>query len=351
MPPEDQQVDSPSKPDTLSVRKITLLVLLLVVVGFATLLVSRPNEKETMYQVASFQEPAGLIYLTLPISTSDTSQRNIFTYNTETFDFLPIKGGPYLRYTGTVSPSGDKLAYLSKQMSTTTVDTIPLYITVTSNFKSDDWANTSWGKAQSLVGSRLPSWSPDGRELLYSGWINDGQATEPADWRVARFEVGSGNLSDIVGIGAYPVWSPDGASAVVLGQGGLRLIDLSQPLNEGVLILPLALGPVGIATKFSFSKDKSKLVVSEPYLHKITLYDVQWGPFKATETKVIKNDESTQSFWPVFSPDNQYLAVYEVENEGLEAALVIYNLFGMQKKKVLDLRSFDLNAVSVTDWR
>ena len=253
MSPEDQQVNSPSKPDTLSVKKIILLVALLFAVGFATLLFSHFNAKEPMYQVASFQESSGLIYLTLPISPSDPSKRNIFTYNTETFDFLPVKGGPYFRYTGTVSPSGDKLAYLSKQVATTTVDTIPLYITVTSNFKSDDWGDTHWGKPQTLVGSRLPSWSPNEQELLYSGWLPDGQATDPADWRVARFEVGSGDLSDIVGIGAYPVWSPDGRSAVVLGQGGLRLIDLSQLLDEGELVLPLTLGPVGIATKFSFS--------------------------------------------------------------------------------------------------
>jgi hypothetical protein len=68
----------------------------------------------------------------------------------------------------------------------------------------------------------------------------------------------------------------------------------------------------------------------------------------------IKNEIQIHAFWPVFSPDSQYLALEEVDWEDgsnpSNQRLVAFNLGTLEKTTLYDLTEYAQDAMYVTDW-
>ncbi len=75
-----------------------------------------------------------------------------------------------------------------------------------------------------------------------------------------------------------------------------------------------------------------------------------WAPFKGSVVQTIK----THAFWPVFSPNEEYLAFEEVDwdptSMPTKPRLVVHDILTPAKNVAQDLDGFIQTQMFITDW-
>jgi Tol biopolymer transport system component len=147
---------------------------------------------------------------------------------------------------------------------------------------------------------RLPSWSPDGKRLLF--YMNRGRTrlwtTRPDGGGVA--EVG---LPEGISAGVYPVWSPDGGR-------------IAAAFDEGVFVLDVSSSPAKVLERFppdidfrpySWSPDGRWLAGSARYAYRDDLLVLD---LKERTRRTVARDGNS----PVWLPDGRRLLYSSLTN-------------------------------------
>lgn len=168
----------------------------------------------------------------------------------------------------------------------------------------------------------------------------------PNDFNIYTYKDGKEKL---ITNGALPTLTPDGNSVVALRQDGLYLISLTDTTVQK--IWGLDHGGSALNLQFTISPSGKYIAWSIPndgYIYIMTVDS--WAPFKGAVTSKIE----THAFWPVFSPDEEYLAYEQVDwtlPQPTNQKLVIFDLKTPQKRVVQDLKDFDQQKMFVSGWR
>lgn len=282
------------------------------------------------------KEVIGNIYLSLLPLSSDVN-RSIYSIDIEKGVLTPfITDRDDFSLTGTFSPDGSIFAYA--RISSTSMN---IYVHPSSG---KDYALTG---DRSLKIRRNPVWSPDGSKIAYIARKDfDGGSPDLDSWLVYVFDRRLAKETFIT-VGGNPMFAPDG-SLLVLKSDGLYRINLST--NIGEKIWWIADGKKAFAgAKLNISKDGSYIAWATASLKKIDIIRVDsWNPFSGNIVKTI----SSTAFWPVFSPDSNWLAYLEFDSGNTpHPRLVILNIQSGNKKNLLDLSNYDDQKMFLTEWR
>jgi len=202
------------------------------------------------------------------------------------------------------------------------------------------------GNTEVLI-RRNPVWSPSGETIAYLGRRDaNGNGLNPEEWQIYILNTKNGNERFITN-GSNPLFTPGGDILVLKGDG-LYLIDLFT--NIGERVWDVSGGKAFAHMKLNISRDGKYIAWAVPHQSRVIILEVtSWRPFSAS---IIKEFPST-AFWPVFSPDARWLALQEVDGANTTTPnprLIIFNLETGDKQTLLDLKSYDNQAMFVTDW-
>ena len=217
-----------------------------------------------------------------------------------------------------------------------------------SDISGDEVAMITEGGA---VTKTNPEWSPHGEKIAFSTQESStvSEFPSPEDWSVYVMDLTNGEET-FVGKGMYPKWSPDGKKLLIMKNDGLYLYDVGDnKLNKRVW--EVVDGETYIGMKIGLSYDGSILAWTNANNGRVALFKISsWNPFAMGVHKQFE----THAFWPVFSPDNRFLVVQEIdwtESDETNPRLVVYDLATGNRETVLDLSDYEQEAMFVTDWR
>lgn len=203
----------------------------------------------------------------------------------------------------------------------------------------------------SLSLKRHPSWSKTLRVLVYDGKegniIKDASSGTPEEFNV--YLQGEDDKERKVTKGAYPALTPDGTAVVVLRNDGLHMVDLTSGATEKIWGF-VDQGVAVLQQQFTISPLGKYIAWTDPSRGRISIMEISsWAPFQGQ----LKYALETPAFWPVFSPDEEYLAFEEVDlaDPPQKPRLVFFNLATLQKRTLFDLDSFDQLKMFLTDWQ
>lgn len=321
-----------------------------------------------------FGDLRGRIHQTLALKGDYAADLYFFDIETRQFkllfneyrspDWSSNFGDMYVGYTSKFSSRGDKFAYavarLLRENERTRGSTIvfmdPLEIT-TFDIKTGKWLPIS---RSFLYNKRLPQWSPDDTKLIFNAvdgneirFDPDGFFYNPNAWGV--YLVDAQGKERRLTNGAYPHWSPDGSRVLFMRSDGLYMYSFESENSERVY--SFSDGNVTFAAKLGLSRDGELLALTNPPTHDVKVFDVvSWEPFTISIKKRIFSGE-TSFFWPVFSPDSQYLVVqasdWDDASEGKRSnqRLVVYELKNFESKTIASLADYNFDAAFITDWQ
>jgi Tol biopolymer transport system component len=202
---------------------------------------------------------------------------------------------------------------------------------------------------------REPVWSPSGEKIAYIVQDFRRPSAVPDAWEV--FLADLSGKSEFIARGVNPIFSPDGTKLLILGDKGLYVYDLfknasDNPVNGkmGEVVVPLSNNGGSQTMKLSVSPDKSKLAWSSPLNGVVRVYDItSWNPFAI---KLIK-EMSIHAYWSLFSPDDKYLALQEVD-WGLipkNPRVAIYDLVNYERYEVINLENYIQPYLWMSAWQ
>jgi hypothetical protein len=331
--------------------KIPLALLCLGVLGVFFVLNDRIQTY--IYNFLYFQdevviaEPSGHIFLNLTKSGEGTK---LFTYD---FDSSSINEFqiPYL----TPSASTDEGYIIGSAYSKEGDDLIP------SIFLVDNSAQEILLYASSTAHSlfRNPKIYTDGQtytfevaaEDAFTG--NDINLYTPSAWSIY---LGQGRESNplLIARGVFAHFSPDGTSMLYLTDDGLHQYNIGT--QEDTLVWPIIDGNALTNLMVTVSKNGDRIAITNPLASEVTVASIQsWSPFTITDVRNFR----IQAFWPVFSPDGNYLALEQVDWDrdvnhidtvAGNARLTIINLYDGTMNTVHDLSDFEQTALFMTEW-
>jgi len=201
---------------------------------------------------------------------------------------------------------------------------------------------------------RHPELSPDGKKVAFMARkeLGNNQKSSISDWSVFVSDM-DGN-EKLIGTGAvYPQWSPDSSKLVILKSDGIYLYDFNKQEEEAwTKIWKMQKGVAYLGMSLDVSRDGSMLAWSVPNNRQTILMKItSWDPLKI---EIYKTIENTLGFWPVFSPEEKYLAIIAADRDEkgniTKPNLRIYNLETFESQDVLDLGSFYTTTMTLTDW-
>jgi len=293
----------------------------------------------------------GSVYLTMrPLANNDyNDQVSSYLFNAETSELEEFLN-PDDNFTGPVklSPDNDKLAFISeddehmmqvfvKDLSSGSVDQITRGI---------------------ILAKQVTDWSPDGSQVAFVGItvldsLGDLEQSlfYPEAWDIYVADL-EGNIRFITK-GSSPFFSPDGKYLLCLKNSGFHLVDIET--GQSVQAMPDRDGTAGRSMKLDLSNDRTMLALSNADGNALFVYKIgSWKPFSFESGKNVH----TRGFWPVFSPDNRYLAFEEVdmvdagegEHEFVNPRLVFYDLESFEKQKAIDLNQYSQTSMWISDW-
>lgn len=327
-----------------NVPQWVVVVVFLLVVGLVTLFFLKVNERGG--KLTSDLE--GSIYISL--SAPDEKVTDIYAFNLESnsLDEVFENKGEYARYASKVSPAGNKIAYMA-------------YLPLSGEFPQlyiydVDTEGISQLTSASSRNKRLPSWSPNGTSIAFTAHfadLNDEERLDPNNWgiAIARFNA----KVRPVGLGTYPMWSPDGSVLLFLKKDGLYVYNIESRDISKAFTLPWG-GEADTTMKLSVSSDGTRLAWSNYYQQEILLFKINsWSPFDMEHISVIETPEGAP-FQSVFSPDGNYLAVkkagWDAELETrIDPQIAVYDLETFKSIKVFDLTEYNWGYFYLTDWR
>jgi len=343
-----EKADSPLKANlNIKIQFILVsvcLILSLLVVVYIFLNKTTPTYDPNIpdpTQVTAVEDmgPRGSIYLTLsPLEGDNTG---IYEFNFEKKSLTPFYEQPNgLAMTGRFEESGDKRLLVSEYLKNNTTQIVAI--------SGDNKERTVLTNSPSKL-KRHPLWSNYYSLLIYSARPESGEVlTLPDEFSV--YTLGSDGLETELTKGSFPVLTPDGKSVVVLRNDGLTKVDLfgnstekiwGYDSGDGLTNQMFNISPNGQYIAWTFP-DRGKIYVSEV---------LSWSPFKFRLRFIVE----AHAFWPIFSPDNRYLAYEEVDwtTPPSKPRLVVFDLNPpiFESRVVYDLSNFNQMRMFISDWR
>lgn len=312
-----------------------LIIVILVYFGFCIY-------KKSISEIG----PNGFFLLTLkPMIENASSGVYLYSLNDDKLEYFYDKEA--VNITGHGLPSGIAVtsSRLLNSIETENKGVFQLYqIDMKDYFKKTQVTNSN------TFFKRHAELSPDGQKIAFMARNNldeDKSFFSPDGWSIYITDL-NGNET-FLGKGAYPQWAPDSKQLVVLRSDGLYLYDSEK--QEGKRIWDMESGKASLNMMIDVSRDGSKLAWSVSSDNQIILMNISsWEPFT---TEIYKTIDNIFAFWPVFSPEVDYLAVIvgnENENNVENLHLEIYDLETFESDNVLDLNNFLVTSMSLTDW-
>lgn len=350
-----------------TVQKISIFSLLgligIAAAGFY--IISNYQMQSDEFSIAGEQrrvakDASGTIYLSLEAGEPGNFSRplGIYTFNfskNQLRDFyVPDTASgedvPDHIKSGKISPDGEKIATVIRT-NTENANQNPRIQVAILDRKTKNIEFTT--NAANTI-KATPRWAPNGEKIAFAEIpIEERERmSEPDAWTIKTVNIGSGEEEEITS-GVQPHFSPDGNSLLILKNEGLHLIGIEDDTDERVWDVNDGFAHNGM--KIGLSNDKDMLAWSSANIETMLVFDIHsWEPFDAS----IREQFSTRAFWPVFSPDNQYLAFQEVDssaeiNEGRRAGnprLVVYDFESGEKQTIVDLSDFYQQAMWINDW-
>lgn len=343
----EQNVVNTSDSDKKKVAGWLLLGLLLVVVGITTFFYLNVEEKDIEEQ-GPFSGLSGSIYL----SMVENGQKfmDIYVFDIVTSELDKLADDSYFKYTGHLSPNGSKIVYTGARMDRGPLDTrtVEQFIQV---YIRDLKMGTFEPITSTLsIRKRLTRWSPDDTQIAYMTYSGEGSAIETNSWDIHIVDFDG--VDTLVSQGVQPIWSPDGSQLLFLKNDGLHVYNIED--ESIVRVIELG-GTAGIKryTKYNVSNDGRALVFTSTNEQALLLYTISsWKPFKAEfSRRIAYGDNTTSAAWPVFSPDDRYLALQVLNRNTGIPRVDIYELETFARKELIDLSDYKWTASYVTDWR
>ncbi|MEK7178915.1 MAG: hypothetical protein AAB727_01525 [Patescibacteria group bacterium] len=358
-------------------KPVLLLTGLVVVIAISLLVVfiTKPSLEDfpkipfvnLPAQEDPFENLKGKIYMTL--APKDDNATNLYVLNVDSkrieplFDFYGEEdfGDLFVGVTSKFSPLGDEFAYMAAP-----IDRDPKKISPIGTFlglfvfntETRTWQGVS---KSSLHNKRLPQWSPKGTEIVFNGreqGIGSFSADNLEGWGIYVTDL-NGNERRVTS-GAYPHWSPAGDALIFLRDDGLYVYNFLSKRN--IKVYSLSEEHVKINTKLGVSGDGSLLALSNPNTADVSVFKIiSWNPFQMQLIKRLSertpDGSVTDFYWPVFSPDNRYLALQATERDVASRAfpknprIVVYELSDFKQKVIGSLGGFNFDLAFTTDWR
>lgn len=160
----------------------------------------------------------------------------------------------------------------------------------------------------------------------------------------------------VVARGIYPRWASD-TVFVFLKNDGLYFYDTEQ--EESHLLVPLAAGQGATNQMIDVSDNGDVVVWSLADAAEVHVFRVsQWGNTgRDTDMRRTGVLEGVAGFWPVISPNGNYMAI-ELVNAGMDDIindpqpyLAFYDLRSLRKlSREINLNSYDQMEMYITDW-
>ncbi len=306
------------------------------------------EQSEPVSTPESIETLGGRIYLSLKSNDAHDTAKTLDLYSfdigTDELSVVLAEAGQHTM-TSRISPDGTQVAFAS--VGEDHSDIMRLFVSDKEMRNMEEIAHDD-----DLVIKRNPVWSHDGTRIAFAAKDNsDGDDVSVESWGVYVYETSTLSL-DFVSKGTNPIFLPDDSLLILKNDGIHRVV---QNTGADTLVLPASDPRANM--RFDVSPDGTKLAWVLPIIDRINILEISsLEPFVATPMQSIYGD----AFWPVFSPGGEYLAVQAFDWEGEEGAgrypvnqrLTIYSL----KEEswvplVLDLTSFDQDALFITDWR
>ncbi len=208
------------------------------------------------------------------------------------------------------------------------------------------------GKAKTLTGV-----NNNGEILMHSldNYPGDQNHIRPAEEYTIRLISSMGET--VIGNGTYPKWITNDL-IVYFKNDGVYCKILSTGLEQ--MLIPYDSNvSIQINSKMGVSKDGKLLAVSIPDAKRLHIFDID----VTSNVSIIspKVDFDATGFWPVFSPDNKFIALQEVDLNAFtpmkiaiadpKPSLSIWRLDDLSKVEYsIDLRDFYQTHIFVSDW-
>jgi len=311
---------------------LTRWIYALLILGAVIGIVAAGQYMRNVYTMFIVPNPTGTILLDL----APLGETTAFQYH---FDVgsgkLSLAKPPFFGYSASGSRDGHSIVVIDSEGEQRSVFVIDLEGGTHEPFSTSD-----------AIPMLLPALSPDSQRVAFTTPPEDVSTLQYIEaWSIYVAE--RGKIPEWVAVGADPHWSPDGRFVLFLSEAGLRLFDTH--LRMELLVWPLERADGKANMKIDVSDDGRKLAWSNTDNHEVVIASIEsWEPF----TAVVDQRISVDAFWPVFSPDGEWLAYEEVTwgefNDN--PRLVLYNIASGKMMVVADLSAFDQQRMFMTDW-
>ena len=303
----------------------------------------------------AFVDLKGDVYLTLASVEGNTNggYADVYTFDIENEEFGRTAEDGFVKVTSALSPSGKRLAYAASPYDPEKAEGAPFSELLQLYVRNFDTGTVEKITNATTSAVRMPRWSPDGNLIAFTSIENyaDAADNDPNKWLVHVTDL-EGNI-ETIGVGTYPLWSPDGENILFVRSEGLYLYNVQHKTEH--LALPLD-EELTTFMKFGLSSDGSLLAWSYPQGGTLTVFRISsWEPFS-----VIIEDEIwtgvSPAYWPVFSSNNRYLIFQEVDwdsqtGEFSNLRLTAYDREIKSRKTLADLTQYRFDASFINDWR
>jgi Tol biopolymer transport system component len=202
-----------------------------------------------------------------------------------------------------------------------------------------------------------PQWSPQDDRIAFVSRLNASppfdRRFEPDNWMIHVYDLNSHAVTDI-GVGTNPMWSLDGQRLLALRNDGLYSYDVT---DKSLRKFFSSTSTTTIGMKLSMSKNIPRLLAwtTKGSLRIWQLGKNENGFITLASSTLIRKIETGSEIpsWPVFSPDNKFVAVKlinVIDRNTRSSRLVIFNIETGEQVGSYDLEGFNPDLALISDW-
>jgi Tol biopolymer transport system component len=208
--------------------------------------------------------------------------------------------------------------------------TVELYVA-----RLDGSARTRLTYASKGIDSLRPSWSPDGRQILFVSGSEQGTGLGTSSWESNSIMIMNSDGTQVrqLALGNFPTWSPNGTRIAYMFNGQLRVMQADGSnakslamATRGIWRLSpeLAWSPDG--TTIAFNVEPNQPCVSPPC--EIELHVI--SPDGGTSIMLAKG------FGPEWSPTGQQIAFKRLKDKSCDTEIYVMNRDGSNQIRLAD---------------